>query len=87
VLVARRSPEPPQPANAPGEERDIAGIAHALRGLTLDAIERIAVDDAIRVAGGSLPAAARLLGLSPSTLYRKRERWSADPVAHAAGRS
>jgi transcriptional regulator of acetoin/glycerol metabolism len=25
---------------------------------------------------GSLPAAARSLGISPSTLYRKRERWS-----------
>lgn len=53
-------------------------IARALRGLTLDEIERIAVDAAIATAGGSLPGAARLLGISPSTLYRKRERWAAD---------
>ena len=44
-------------------------------GLTLDQIERLAVDGAIAAAQGSLPAAARILGVSPSTLYRKRERW------------
>jgi two-component system repressor protein LuxO len=29
-----------------------------------------------RGGGGSLPTAARSLGVSPSTLYRKRERWA-----------
>ncbi len=48
----------------------------ALVGLTLDEIEKIAIEDAIVRAGGNLPAAARALGVSPSTLYRKRERWS-----------
>ena len=52
------------------------GLPQALRGLTLDQIERIAVEGAIEREGGSLPAAARALGVSPSTLYRKRERWS-----------
>ncbi|MCJ2181998.1 sigma-54 dependent transcriptional regulator [Novosphingobium sp. 1949] len=46
-----------------------------LAGLTLDEIERLAVDQAIRRADGNLPQAARALGVSPSTLYRKRERW------------
>jgi two-component system repressor protein LuxO len=45
-------------------------------GLTLDEIEKTAIEDAIVRAGGNLPAAARALGVSPSTLYRKRERWS-----------
>ena len=58
-------------------QRDLLAIAQALRGLTLDEIERIAIDSAIDNAGGSLPAAARVLGVSPSTLYRKRERWQA----------
>lgn len=64
------------PADFTGADRQ-ARIAQALHGLTLDEIERIAVDAAIEAAGGSLPGAARLLGISPSTLYRKRERWAA----------
>jgi two-component system repressor protein LuxO len=52
-------------------------LVQALRGLTLDQIERIAIDSAIDAAGGSLPAAAIMLGVSASTLYRKRERWTA----------
>jgi two-component system repressor protein LuxO len=56
-------------------------LARALAGLTLDQIERIAIETAIDAAGGSLPAAARALGVSPSTLYRKRERWADAPLA------
>lgn len=48
----------------------------ALSGLTLDQIERLAIEGAIQAANGSLPGAARILGVSPSTLYRKRERWN-----------
>lgn len=59
-------------AGSPRSPNDIAAL---LRGMTLDEIERIAVEAAIAEAGGSLPAAARALGVSPSTLYRKRERW------------
>jgi two-component system, repressor protein LuxO len=50
-------------------------LINCLEGLTLDEIERIAIDSAVDRAGGSLPAAARSLGVSPSTLYRKREKW------------
>lgn len=50
-----------------------------LMDLTLDEIERNAIDQAITRANGSLPVAARNLGISPSTLYRKRERWIALP--------
>ncbi len=42
---------------------------------TLDAIERDAIERAVARASGSLPVAARELGVSASTLYRKRERW------------
>jgi two-component system, repressor protein LuxO len=51
--------------------------------LTLEEIERIAIDRAISVANGSLPVAARNLGISPSTLYRKRERWTTPKVQAA----
>ena len=47
-----------------------------LSGMTLDAIERLVIEHTITRHEGSLPAAARSLGISPSTLYRKRERWS-----------
>jgi len=43
---------------------------------TLDAIERGAIERAVARASGSLPIAARELGVSASTLYRKRERWT-----------
>jgi two-component system, repressor protein LuxO len=43
--------------------------------LTYDEIERRAIEDAIVSCGGSLPNAARQLGISASTMYRKRERW------------
>ena len=66
-----------QPVVAPAAARtDVLALVEALHGLTLDEIERIAIDSAIDNAGGSLPAAARMLGVSPSTLYRKRERWA-----------
>jgi DNA-binding NtrC family response regulator len=52
------------------------GLA-ALRGKTLAEIERIVIEAAIGRHGGSVPKAARELGVSPSTLYRKREAWSA----------
>ena len=45
-------------------------------GMTLEEIERWAIERAIERCGGSIPAAARVLDTSPSTLYRKRERWA-----------
>jgi two-component system repressor protein LuxO len=42
-------------------------------------VERTVIEKAIASCGGSIPKAARLLGVSPSTLYRKREAWQANP--------
>lgn len=74
------APDPPPMAStgasvaAHGPD-DLLAVISAIKGLTLDQLERIAVEAAIDSAGGRLPAAARALGVSPSTLYRKRERW------------
>jgi two-component system repressor protein LuxO len=38
-------------------------------------IERDIIEGAVSACGGSLSLAARVLGVSPSTLYRKRESW------------
>ncbi len=64
----------PNPGHSP-PAGDLLTALDAFKGLTLDEIERLVIEAAIDAADGSLPAAARTLGVSPSTLYRKRERW------------
>lgn len=49
--------------------------SNPFEGKTLAEIERQAIEYAIQTAEGSIPAAARTLGVSPSTLYRKLEGW------------
>jgi DNA-binding NtrC family response regulator len=48
----------------------------ALVGLPLDRVERDLIEATITLCDGSIPRAARLLEVSPSTLYRKREAWT-----------
>ena len=71
--------ETPQAASPMAADADLLAALSALRGMTLDQVERLVIDAAIDAADGSLPAAARALGVSPSTLYRKRERWLGKP--------
>jgi DNA-binding NtrC family response regulator len=40
-------------------------------------IERLVIEETIARHGGSVPKAARILELSPSTIYRKLEAWGA----------
>jgi two-component system, repressor protein LuxO len=46
-------------------------------------LERDTIENAIKACGGSIPKAARILGVSPSTLYRKRDAWH--PPLHSPG--
>ncbi|MFZ1727873.1 MAG: sigma-54 dependent transcriptional regulator [Albidovulum sp.] len=46
-----------------------------LVGRSLAEIERLVINETIRHYGGSVPRAARILEVSPSTLYRKMESW------------
>lgn len=46
-----------------------------LAGKTLAQVERLVIEEAIKRHAGSVPKAARELGVSPSTLYRKQESW------------
>ncbi len=64
------APSPPPAGNATAPE-------DPFRGWTLARIERMAIEAAIRRNDGSVPQAARELGVSPSTLYRKRQQWGA----------
>jgi DNA-binding NtrC family response regulator len=47
----------------------------SLVGRTLAEIEQIVIEATITAEDGSVPRAAKVLGVSPSTLYRKREGW------------
>ena len=47
----------------------------AFDGMTLSEIEQLAIERAVDKCNGSLTKAAKKLGVSPSTLYRKREKW------------
>ncbi|ATW05553.1 sigma-54-dependent Fis family transcriptional regulator [Sphingorhabdus sp. YGSMI21] len=55
------------------EQRD--GLS-SFDDMTLEQIEQFFVERAVRRCNGSLTKAARQLGVSPSTLYRKREKWN-----------
>lgn len=64
VRVSSASPSPGRP------------FAGQFAGLTLAEIERMAIEAAIEAEAGSVPRAARVLDVAPSTLYRKREAWA-----------
>ncbi|GAB4389437.1 sigma-54-dependent transcriptional regulator [Albidovulum sp.] len=49
----------------------------SLVGRPLAEIERLVIEETIARYGGSVPKAARVLDVSPSTLYRKIEGWKA----------
>jgi DNA-binding NtrC family response regulator len=76
-IVARREaeggaapPPPPQPEGPALRMR-----LKSLVGAPLDAVEREFIEATIEACDGSIPRAARMLDVSPSTLYRKREGW------------
>ena len=56
---------------------DIRRPLHQL-GMSLQALERVHIEDAIRRNGGNRRAAARELGINPSTLFRKVKALSID---------
>jgi len=62
-------PEPPAPPTA------TTLPVEALIGRPLAEIERAVIEATIARCEGSIPRAARMLDLSPSTLYRKLEAW------------
>lgn len=47
----------------------------------LSATERRAIEGAIRKCGGNIPVAAAFLGVSASTIYRKKQLWAQDVQA------
>jgi transcriptional regulator of acetoin/glycerol metabolism len=60
---------------SPTEPVAVAVTAAGANGASLEQAERAAIAQAIRVSGANLAEAARSLGISRSTLYRKMERY------------
>ncbi|WP_417683729.1 sigma-54-dependent transcriptional regulator [Roseibium sp.] len=50
-------------------------------GQPFEVLERQILEATIEACGGSLPKTARSLGISPSTLYRKKEIWAAQDAS------
>jgi DNA-binding NtrC family response regulator len=73
-----REPGPKAPAaeKSSAAEGELAAVAEALVGMPLADVERLVIEATIRACGDSVPKAARVLGVSPSTLYRKRAGWT-----------
>ena len=71
-LVRRAVPMPPPAILA---ELDEDAALQALVGRNLADLERGFIEATIAACDGSIPRAARMLEISPSTLYRKREAW------------
>jgi DNA-binding NtrC family response regulator len=63
----------PQPPQAGGHG---AGAIAPLVGTPLAEVERELIEATIAHCDGSVPRAARILEVSPSTLYRKLESWN-----------
>ena len=59
---------------------DTQASSAMLDGRLLWQIERDVIEAAISRFAGSIPKAADALGISPSTIYRKRENWAAMPA-------
>lgn len=69
----------PGPADLPSRLGTDAAV-RSLVGLSLAEIERLVIEATIDAEAGSLPRAAKRLGLAPSTLYRKRQGWMTDEM-------
>jgi two-component system repressor protein LuxO len=76
LRAAPPPPEAPSPPPAPPQavlpQGDPARLIRPLAELEREAIER-----AVELCHGNIPKAAAYLGISPSTLYRKRAAWGA----------
>ncbi|MFM7444828.1 MAG: sigma 54-interacting transcriptional regulator, partial [Tabrizicola sp.] len=67
---------PVQPVPTPLATPDALAL-ESLMGLPLAEAERRLIEATLALYGGSIPKTARVLDVSPSTLYRKIEAWAA----------
>ena len=58
-----------------GDNSQNPSLLSHFRGLSLAQIERVIIEEMILAEDGSIPRAATILKVAPSTLYRKVEAW------------
>ncbi len=76
--IATRTSPALHPRSAGAHAKAELGL-DSLLGLPLAEVERRIVEATIEMHGGSVPRAARVLDVSPSTLYRKLDQWAKLP--------
>jgi len=69
----------PKDSLAPGQRAARPPALGDLAGRSLAEVERLVIEQAIALNGGSITKAARALGVAPSTIYRKMESWHSSP--------
>ena len=74
--VAGPANETARPATGAGLAPAPSGRVAGLVGMPLAEVERELIEATIEFCDGSIPRAARMLEVSPSTLYRKLESWA-----------
>ncbi len=76
--IVRQSP-PMDAPDTPSEPAQAALSLDGLLGRPLAEVEREIIEATIAMHAGSVPRAARVLDVSPSTLYRKLDLWANTP--------
>ncbi len=75
------APIPPVTGEQPVQSAPVAQPVYRPEvGKTLAQMEREYVESTVESCDGSVPEAAKILGVSPSTIYRKREAWKKQAV-------
>ncbi|RKF18304.1 sigma-54-dependent Fis family transcriptional regulator [Altericroceibacterium spongiae] len=63
------------PDQMPVSSRSTTSLADLIRGRSLADLERMIIEAAIDEMGGNVTEAAQALGINPSTIYRKQQKW------------
>ncbi|MDH3740175.1 MAG: sigma-54 dependent transcriptional regulator, partial [Hyphomicrobiales bacterium] len=76
-LICKDKEAPTGPELDVGDLREAGDVpvSRSFTGMELWQIEKQAIEGTIAACDGSIPKAARVLGVSPSTIYRKKEAW------------
>ena len=76
VIVQKSVPQQVSPESLLGQTPETL--------VRMDALERMAIENAIQVCDGNIPEVAHYLGVSAATIYRKKSAWEKEKQADSA---